>query len=355
MSITIVGSGDDGSFSNFHIVISSADEGVTWVKQTTQISDSGGPICWADFLSLWVQGTQFASTTEQIQTSPDAVTWTKHSSPANSNQVLAIAAGPDKVVAIYGTGVRTIITSPDGITWTARSLPAACSSITAQCNVAYSPDLGIYVIGEAVPVSTGPHGEAGGMLYSSDGITWNFAYKTSNMGGSVGLAWGADAGLFVCVGGPFGSGEHLYTSPDGTTWTRRLGTALDPAGWRAVFYANSTFVAVTSDTSTYPNAQAATSTDGLTWTRQTTPGTSKHWSCLACDGTAWIAGDESFPANTTPLMISTDNGATWALITLGFNFGVMEGIGAILAAPPPAAAMGNIWGGGSGQGVGNHW
>lgn len=354
MSITFVGSGDDGSFSNFHIAITSADEGVTWTKQTTQISDSGGPICWADFLSLWVQGTQFASTTEQIQTSPDAVTWTKRSSPANGNQVLALTAGKDKLVAVYGLGVRTIITSADGITWTARSLPAACASITSQCNVCYSADLDLYVIGEAVPVSTGPGGEAGGMLYSSDGITWNFTYKTSNMGGSVGLVWGAGAGLFVCVGGPFGSGEHLYTSPDGITWTRRLGTALDPAGWRAVAYANGVFVAVTDDTSTYPGVQAATSADGLTWTRRTTPGSGKKWSCLASDGTVWIAGSENFPANTTPMMISSDDGVTWSLITLSFNFGVMEGIGSILAAPPPAT-MGNVWGGGSAQGAGNHW
>ena len=81
-----------------------------------------------------------------------------------------------------------------------------------------------------------------------------------------------------------------------------------------------------SDTSTAPGNQAVTSADGLTWTQRSTPGTGKHWSCVTFGYGFWLAGAEN-PPNSQPLMKSTDNGATWALVSaLGFNFGFVEGI-----------------------------
>jgi len=103
----------------------------------------------------------------------------------------------------------------------------------------------------------------------------------------------------------------------------------------------------------------------LTWTRVSTPGTGKHWSCISYGYGKWIAGAENSP-NSQPLMVSTDDGLTWSLVSaLGFNFGFIEGIafGPVdncsdsepCSITITGAVMGNVWAGGNSQGSGNHW
>jgi hypothetical protein len=61
----IFAAGDDGSFSDFKILIVSTDAGATWAKILTAITDSGYCVTWAQSLSLWAQGTDFAGGTDQ--------------------------------------------------------------------------------------------------------------------------------------------------------------------------------------------------------------------------------------------------------------------------------------------------
>jgi hypothetical protein len=142
--------------------------------------------------------------------------------------------------------------------------------------------------------------------------------------GSSGVAWGN--GTFVIIGNIQGSGEHLYTSPDGFIWTRHLADpGGSPIGWNDIWFANGVFVIVSSDTTTNPGNQAAYSTDGINWTLAATPGTGKHWAAVSFGYGTWIAGNSGF-GSTTPLMKSTDNGATWSIITLGFSYGFINGV-----------------------------
>jgi len=312
----IMATGDDGSFSDSEIVITSVD-GSTWTQQTTAITDSGYSVTYSEALGLWINGTNFAGTTEQIQTSPDGLTgdWTAQSSPADgTGWVKKMVSGKDKMVALYQiSSVMHIMTSTDGVTWTARTAPA---TIASSADVAYSPDLDLYCIAQATFGTPG-------VLTSPDGITWTFQNVGTNLPAAA-ITWGA--GLFVVVGGPQGSGVHLMTSPDGVTWTVQANPGGSTQNWAAIHYANGIFVMTSVDTSTNPNNQAATSTDGINWTIRATPGTTKHWACVSYGYGKWISGALN-SQNTQPLMVSSDNGVTWSLVSaMSFSFGFITGI-----------------------------
>jgi hypothetical protein len=320
----VMAAGDDGSFANFKVVITS-DDGSTWARQTTAITDSGWTVIYSAALGLWIVGTDGASTTEQLQTSPDGVSgnWTAVSTPADNRSVYHLESGALSVVAIYKniSNQISVMYTVDGTTWTAASVPAG-TQIFQSSDIAYSPELGRFVI---VDVNDGS-GHAGALYSDDDGATWTFAGKVNNLT-SRAVTWGN--GLFVSVGGPQGSGEHLQTSPDGINWTVYLSPPLATPGGSAqglsdVHFANGIFVAVSDDTHTTPGQQAVYSTDGVNWTLASTA--TKHWTCVTYGYGQWIAGDGGF-GSTQPLMSSTDDGATWSLVSaIGFSYGFINGI-----------------------------
>ncbi len=364
----IMATGDDGSFSDYKICVSS-DDGSTWTQVTTAISDSGWSITYSAENGLWINGADFAGTTEQIQTSADggSGTWTAQSSPADgSGWVKKMTSGGGVMVAIYQKSAQMhIMTSTDGVTWTQQTIPSDIS-IFNWADVAFSPDLGSgqgrFVVGE---VSNTTSGDPGFLLSDDGGITWSFNAASESLPSSA-ITWGN--GLFVVVGNNQGSGDHLETSPDGITWTVQPDPAGVAVGWQAIYYGGGTFVIVASDQTTNPTHQAATSTDGLTWTLRSTPAT-RSWSCVTYGYGIWIAGTEKSASTNSqqPFMISNDDGATWSMVpALGFDFGFVHGVafgtqGACFADVTCSifigggATMGNCWATGSTQGSGNHW
>jgi hypothetical protein len=346
----ILAAGDDGSFSNFKVLIVSTDAGVTWAKVTTALTDSGWAIHWAPSLSLWACGTNFASSTDQVQTSPDGASgnWTAQTSPADHRAALRITSGGGLLVSVYqGAGAIKIMTSPDGVTWTDRPVPATVLSIPSNADITYSSDLGLFVVADVQPATSSPP-NFGAVITSPDGITWTLRYKQSVMGGNYALAWGN--GIFVLIGGPQGSGEHLYTSTDGITWTFRSNPGGSAQGWDGVHFANGRFIAVSADTFTNAGKQAAYSTDGINWTIVSTPGTNKKWSAVTYDSGTWVAAHGG-TGTTQSLMVSTDDGVTWSLITTSFSYGFMNGIASDFQ--PPAASFKNCWDGMIGSSVAN--
>lgn len=133
-------------------------------------------------------------------------------------------------------------------------------------------------------VAWGPSPVTGNNIYTSpDGITWtqrasrlNIALAgTENEESGLGAAY--LGGTFVIVGsdaGPPGDGTSV-TSPDGVTWTlQSVYTSASGGGFTAVIEDGTHFVATVIDPSLTPNNQVAYSTDGANWTFQAFTGAS---------------------------------------------------------------------------------
>ena len=209
-----------------------------------------------------------------ILTSPDGAAWTTRS-PDTLNQLFGVAYGNGTFVVVGASG--TILTSPDGVTWTTRSSGTA----SQLSRIAYGN--GIFV---AV-------GASGTILTSPDGVTWTL--RVSGIADHLsGVAYGK--GIFVVVGGssPASIGPSsgylsvvIITSSDGITWTPRSPGTTNPIS--AVAYGNGIFVAVANTpppmgfnpsssvqhvTSSGFDAIILTSSDGVTWTPQSSSGAS---------------------------------------------------------------------------------
>lgn len=99
-------------------------------------------------------------------------------------------------------------------------------------------------------------GNGGGIVYSTDGITWTSRTVTSSTILTITYA----KNIFVAGG----SGGVLSTSTDAITWTTRtfgVGSNIN-----CIAFGADTFIAVG------PNSMIRTSTDAITWTSRTTPG-----------------------------------------------------------------------------------
>lgn len=116
------------------------------------------------------------------------------------------------------------------------------------------------------------------------------------------------------------SSNIAATSSDGVTWTKR--TLPFVANWNSVCYGatSALFVAVCSDITTTGGTQigsrfCATSPDGITWTRRAMPA-NQSWNAVASNGTSFVAvGGDATNAATTGAASSVD-GLTWVAATM---------------------------------------
>jgi hypothetical protein len=125
-------------------------------------------------------------------------------------------------------------------------------------------------------IGWGPSASSGNNIYTSpDGITWterashlNIALAgTENEGGGLGAAY--LGGLYLIVGQDTGGGFTSVTSPDGITWTlQNVYSSASGGGFTGVTQDGTHFVATVDDASLSPNFQIAYSTDGANWTFQ---------------------------------------------------------------------------------------
>ena len=188
--------------------------------------------------------------------STDGITWKQSNAiPGGTKTWQCITYGNGKFVAISGgSGLSDVAAySTDGINWSlSNPLPASLN----WTGVAYGN-------GKFVAIASGTNVAA----FSSDGVTWSqsslppststgYNSQTSTQQWS-GVTYGNGKFVAVCSGN---SNASAY-STDGAYW---YPTTL-PSGqyWYTVTYANNMFVAVGSDKATH-------STDGQTWSAQTT-------------------------------------------------------------------------------------
>ena len=187
-------------------------------------------------------------------------------------------------------------------------------------------------------------GKRGAVLTSQDGAAWSFVASLPNDLNDISFA----NGLFVAVGGDWSfcctasplSGE-IYTSVDGTNWTKRASVPIwpfkgiahgngifvavsgfgvtsissDGVSWtnnspifaNAVAFANGIFVAV-GDSGT--NGPISTSTDGINWTTSTSAATEALYDVAFGGGTFVAVGADG-------TLLTSPTGETWTVRASG--------------------------------------
>lgn len=268
--------------TNINAIPLAALPGTNWVSRTSAADNNWNSVCFGNGLYVAVG---WSGTGNRCMTSPDGTTWTTRTTPVDNNwQTVGYGNGLFVALATTGTGNRAM-SSPDGITWTIRSI-----AVDVFWNsVCYAN--GMFVgVGNGNPIS------------SPDGITWTArTAATSANWNSVCYA----NGLFVAVNGN-STGNRVMTSPDGITWTARV-TPPDKT-WISVCYGNGLFVAVAN------GGGAMYSPNGIIWTAGTIP--TQTWNSVAFGNGIFVAVCDN--ATGTRVATSTD-GNTWTFQTTPVN------------------------------------
>ena len=128
--------------------------------------------------------------------------------------------------------------------------------------------------------------------------------------------------VYVAVSGT--SSNIAATSTDGITWTKR--TLPFVANWNSVCYGatSALFVAVCSDVTTTGGTAigsrfCATSPDGITWTRRAIPLPSvlaQNWTSVATNGTSFVAVGSLADGTATTVGAYSADGITWSASTM---------------------------------------
>jgi hypothetical protein len=282
--------------------VMTSPDGIDWTQ--TRDADDG---TWSDvdygngvFVAL---NSRPSSTGLQSMTSTDGVTWTTH---AGSSRVAwtDLAYGNGVWVAVgYGNydSDKKVMTSPDGITWTPRS---SASDRRIWLDVTYGD-------GRFVAVSQGTSTKYAWTMTSTDGINWTGGAAPSPTRQTWSSVTYGD-GLFVAVSGT-GDGDRVMTSPDGVTWTRQS-TPGASRSWSSVTYGDGLFVAVLGQVNCSKYRRPVmTSPDGITWTLR--DGAKRQaWTEVHYANGRFVSltNCDSAYVGTDRVMSSTD-GLTWSL------------------------------------------
>ncbi|MCB0968042.1 MAG: hypothetical protein KDB37_14500 [Ilumatobacter sp.] len=261
--------------------------GITWDLQTTPDRDWQA-VAWSPALRLFAAVAD-SGTGQRAMTSPDGVTWTQRTTPADRGWD-GIAWGNGLFVAVSATlGAAEVMTSPDGTTWTQRATPTNNS----WHDVCWAASLGLFVaVGSDYETTHAA-------MTSPDGIAWTLRSTPGN--GYQGVTWSPDAGLFVAVGT-----DKLMTSPDGITWTARTVASEE---WKHAAYSPDESIWVVVGVSGVTN-RALSSPDGITWTARATPN-QRAWRRVEwIDGLRFVAIANGGATGNWMAMTSPD-GITW--------------------------------------------
>lgn len=217
----------------------------------------------------------------------DGTTWTSRSS-GNSQAWYSITYGDGKFVAVATSGTDAsgdrVMTSTDGVTWTRSALAG-----TAQgYGVTYGEPGG-------TPRFVAARDD-GRIWTSDDATTWTQQTTPVTSHGWQALAYGNST--YVVVGRAPGAFRSMSSS-DGITWSTGDLPAYE---WTSVTYGAGTFVAVSS------GGQVATSSDGATWTPQTTGVVANAWTSVTYGGGLFVAVSSSGTGNR---VMTSPNGITW--------------------------------------------
>jgi hypothetical protein len=220
-------------------------------------------------------------------TTPTGTIWTAVTNGPFNNNILDIAYGNNKFVAVSGmynnSGGNKLAYSSDGIKWT--EIPSNYSYRTGRALViAYGNNM--FVTG----------GELGETSTSTDGATW-----TNSTGAGIG-----EIRAIVCGDGKFVAGSYsgkMAYSSDGIKWTVLTNSPFGNSSVHKIVWGNNKFVAGGS-------SKIAYSSDGITWTAVTDPfgGAGEYISTIAYGNGKFVAG------SSYGKMAYSSDGITWTAV-----------------------------------------
>lgn len=223
--------------SNTSAAVYSSDS-ITWT-QNTMPSSNWQQVGYGD-------GTYVAIGSTKAATSTDAITWTQHDSAFSTGAFSKLAYGGGVFVSVSEYGDRAI-RSTDGVTWTDESLPSGFMNYWVS--IAYGS-------GTFVAITRGYYGAT-----STDGVTWTSRYTPIISSYWDSVTYGN--GTFVMTSG---YAYAAYSTDSGANWTQSTLPFSNGNSSVPVVYGNNIFLAFGEGTT-----NAATSTDGISWTIRTKP------------------------------------------------------------------------------------
>lgn len=204
-------------------IFTSDDAGETWTQRTAADAVDFRRVRYSSFLSLYVAVATGATVTQQVETSSDAVTWTRRTGQLNGNPWTGLCSAESlgKMIAVAeaGTGLGVDgegMTSTDGSTWTSVNTLIRCRDVDWS-----------ETLGTALAVSpTAAGGGLSGLVWTQDGSTWELL-PGDFVGDSV--LWVDGLGLFLAVDSATGAAATWIgaaSQPDTYTESLLVGAKL---------------------------------------------------------------------------------------------------------------------------------
>ena len=229
----------DGKFvapSNSAGVVIVSSNGRDWDTVQTSVGRFFHEITYGG--GRYVAVSRTGTSTGNIMTSPDAITWTQQTHP-NYN-LYDIAYGNGRYVAT--TTTTQVVTSTNGTSW------ANSAASLGNAAICYGDKF----------VAVSSNGLLGCVMTSDNGTSWT---PRDGVAGKTFRSVCYGNGKYVAVSSGSGDGGHAMTSTDGITWTEQ---ALPANAWYGITYGDGKFIAISYNGSI--GYRSAYSTDGVTWT-----------------------------------------------------------------------------------------
>lgn len=272
-------------------------DGTTWDYYNNNACAPANGVIYQDSKYVGIIGNA-----RSIGTSTDFITWTYSTIPvlANFYEINSIIYANSTYLAV-GAG-NYCITSTDTITWTSRT--TNLSSTDILYSVVYGDKF--------VAVGTDTTETSPRIVTSTDGITWTTRTSAPNWTILRSVTYDSTVGRYVAVGKNFTNDYIAQYSTDGIAWTGSASVLSGDVILDAVTSNNGTYVAVLSSVS----SGFYTSTDGSTWTVQTTYNSddTRQYKPVYFDSKWWFGRDYTASGGGS-ILVNTTNFTTWTVIT----------------------------------------
>jgi hypothetical protein len=270
----------------------SSTDAITWTAASLP-----GSTTWNKVIFDGTNYVAFSQSSYVTAKSTDGISWSSQVIAPQSQSYSAVAYnGVDKYVVIAGfASGNTGMYSTDGLSWTQTTLTTTATFISHA----------IYAKGKfiAIPGSTASNSSTVGK-YSTDGVSWSTSVLPLAQSWQRLAYDGADI-IFAIAG--VTANTTAASSTDGITWTRATMPGAT-ATWTALTRTSNRFIAIAGG-GTASN-RVVYSTDGVTWVAGTGLSSAK-WTAVEFNGTDRLVAIAGYNAAGTAAAYSIDNGATW--------------------------------------------